>query len=168
MTKYKDIIIGIIGLIIFCIGTVIPGNPHQIVVFFVGALLLTLSSILGKNLFFTILEGILSIGSLLTILSVAEDTKGVVIIILVLISIIFFAKKGMLKDKNYINGIIGLVFLVVGAVFSFPIGLVISGVFLSIFAWIVFKRGEKIGMVFFLLNVIFTITSLIGFIKTLH
>ncbi|MCX5774378.1 MAG: hypothetical protein NTX05_07205 [Fusobacteria bacterium] len=168
MTKYSDIIVGIIGLIIFCIGTLLPGAPIQIYFFFVGALLLTLSSYLSKNLFFALLEGIVSIGALLSILSVATDIKGIVIVVLVVVTIIYLAKKGMLKDKNFINGIIGLVFLVVGAVFYMPIGLIISGVFLSIYALVVFKRGEKIGMVFFVLNVIFTITSLLGFIKTLH
>jgi len=168
MSKYKDIIVGIIGLIVFCIGTLMPGNPHQILVFLVGAILLTLSSFLSKNLFFTFLEGILAIGSFLTLISMSTDIKAIVIVVLVIATIVYFSKKGMLKDRNFINGIIGLVFLVAGAAFNIPIGLVISGVFLSIYAWIVFKRGEKIGMVFFALNAIFTITSLIGFIKTLH
>ncbi len=168
MSKYKDIIVGIIGLIVFCVGTLMPGNPHQILVFLAGAILLTLSSYLSKNLFFTFLEGTLAIGSFLTLISVKPEIEAIVITVLVLAIIGYFAKKGMLKDKNYINGIIGLIFLVAGAAFNIPIGLVISGVFLTVYAWIVFKRGEKIGMVFFCLNAIFTITSLIGLIKTLH
>ena len=157
-----NILVGVIGLLFFIVGTLIPGSPFQKYFFLVGAILLTISSYLEKNVFFTVLEAIVTIGAILTFLSLSNITIAVITFIIVIITVLYFAAKGLFKERYLIIGTIGLFFLAIGVGTLNPIAYTIGGFFLTIYAYFSFKRGYQIALLFIILNSIFTITSAIG------
>ena len=159
---FINILIGVIGLLSFIVGTLMPGSPSQKVYFLIGAILLTVSSYLEKNVFFTVLEAILVIGSILTFLNLSTMTIAIITFVIVIITVIYFAAKGLFKERYLIFGTIGLFFLAIGVGTLNPIAYTIGGFFLVIYAYFSFKKGYQIALLFIILNAIFTITSAIG------
>ncbi len=157
-----NILIGIIGLLIFIVGTLMPGAACQKYLFFAGAILLTLSSYLEKNIFFTVLEAIVSIDAILTFLNLPVLTITIITFIIVIITVIYFAIKGAFKERYLIIGTVGLLFLAIGVGTLNPIAYTLGGLFLVIYAYYSFKKGYQIALLFIILNAIFTITSAIG------
>ena len=157
-----NILVGVIGLLSFIVGTLIPGSPLQKYFFLAGAILLTISSYLEKNVFFTVLEAIVTIGAILTFLSLSNITIAVITFIIVIITVLYFAAKGLFKERYLIIGTIGLFFLAIGVGTLNPIAYTIGGFFLTIYAYFSFKKGYQIALLFIILNAIFSITSAIG------
>ena len=157
-----NILIGIIGLLFFIVGTLMPGNPCQRYLFLAGAIFLTLSSYLEKNVFFTVLAAILVIDAILTFLNLPILAITIITFIIVIVTVIFFAVKGSFKERYLIIGTIGLFFLAMGVGTLNPIAYTIGGFFLVIYSYYSFKKGYQIALLFIILNAVFTITSAIG------
>ena len=76
---FINIVLGIIGLALLCGGTLTSNLPEiQRYLFLFGALLMTISSYLEKNVFFTFLEGILTIDSILSFTTLSNITIGII------------------------------------------------------------------------------------------
>ena len=81
-----NIVLGIIGLALLCAGTLTSNLPEiQRFLFLFGALLMTISSYLEKNVFFTFLEGILTIDSILSFTTLSNITIGIITFIIVIL-----------------------------------------------------------------------------------
>ena len=146
-----------------CGGTLSGNSPEiQRYLFLFGALLMTISSYLEKNVFFTFLEGILTIDSILSFTALSNITIGIVTFIIVIAVIIYFMVKGAFKERYLIVGTIGLFFLALGVGILNTIACMIGGFLLIIYAYMAFKKGVQIAFLFIILNVIFTISAAIG------
>lgn len=157
-----NIVIGILGLLFFIVGTLIPGSPYQKDFFLVGAILLSLSSFLEKNAFFTVLEGIIVIDAILTYLPISNTVITVITALMVIMTIAVFAVKGSFKDKSLIIGTLGLIFLALGVGLLNPIAYTIGGFVIVIYSILGIMKGLQIAWLFLILNAIFTVTSAIG------
>ncbi|MCP4179129.1 MAG: hypothetical protein GY756_15320 [bacterium] len=157
-----NIIIGIIGLALFIIGTLMPGTYEQKYYFLYGAILLTISSFLEKNTFFTVLETIIVLDAILSFLGLSAITISIITFIIIIITIICFAVKGQFKEKYLIAGTIGLIFLGLGVGINNPVFYTIGGFFIAIYSLLSIFKGFQIAYLFLVLNIIFTITSAIG------
>ncbi|HJO94692.1 MAG TPA: hypothetical protein QF753_14940 [Victivallales bacterium] len=157
-----NIIIGIVGLILFIIGTLMPGTYEQKYYFLYGAILLTISSFLEKNSFFTVLETIIVIDAVISFLGLSAVITSIITFIIIIITIICFAAKGEFKEKYLIAGTIGLIFLGLGVGINNPIFYTIGGFFVALYSLMSIFKGFQIAYLFLILNIIFTITSAIG------
>lgn len=157
-----NIIIGIVGLLFFIVGTLMPGSVHQRDFFLVGGILLSLSSFLEKNAFFTVLEAIIVVDAILTYMPISNTVITVVTVLMVILTIVVFAVKGSFKDKSLIVGTIGLIFLALGVGLLNPICYTIGGFVIVVYSIIGIMRGSQIAWLFLILNAIFTVTSAIG------
>ena len=157
-----NIILGIVGLGLFIVGTLMPGNPAQKYYFLLGAVLLTISSFLEKNVFFTVLEGIVVVDALMTFCALKPLVTAGITFVIIIATIIYFAKRGDFKERYLIVGTIGLVFLGLGVGLLNPIAYTIGGFFLVIYSLFSILKGFQIAILFLILNLIFTVTSAIG------
>ena len=158
-----NIVLGVIGLALLCAGTLTAHIPEiQRFLFLFGALLMTISSYLEKNVFFTFLEGILTIDAILSFTSLSNIAIGIITFIIVVVVIIYFTINGSFKERYLIVGTIGLFFLALGVGILNPISCMIGGFLLIIYAYMAFKKGIQIAFLFIILNIIFTITAAIG------
>ena len=157
-----NIVIGILGLLFFIVGTLMPGSIHQKDFFLVGGIFLTLSSFLEKNAFFTVLESIIVIDAILTYFPISNTVITVVTALMVVLVIVSFAVRGAFKDKSLSIGTLGLIFLALGVGLLNPIAYTIGGFVIVIYSLISCLKGSQIAILFLILNIIFTITSAIG------
>ena len=157
-----NILIGIVGLLIFIVGTLMPGSPHQRDCFLAGGILLSLSSFLEKNAFFTVLEGIIVIDAILTYFTKSNTLITIITVLMVILTIVIFAVKGSFKDKSLMVGTVGLIFLALGVGLLNPICYTIGGFVIVIYSICGIMRGLQIAWLFLILNAIFTVTSAIG------
>ncbi|HBM16450.1 MAG TPA: hypothetical protein DD381_08955 [Lentisphaeria bacterium] len=157
-----NILIGIAGLLVFIVGTLMPGSPIQKECFLIGGILLCFSSFLEKNAFFTVLEGIIVIDAVLTYFPLSNMVIAIVTAILVVVTIIVFAIKGSFNDKSLLVGTLGLIFLALGVGLLNPIYYTIGGLVIVIYSIFGILNGLQIAWLFLILNAIFTVTSAIG------
>jgi len=157
-----NVLIGVLGLLFFIVGTLMPGVPCQRYLFLAGAVLLTLSSYLEKQVFFTVLEAILVVDAILTFCHLTILAITIITFIMVLFTVVYFTVKGSFKERYLIIGTVGLFFLAMGVGTLNPIAYTIGGLFLVIYSYYSLKKGCQIALLFIILNTIFTITSAIG------
>ena len=146
-----NIIIGIVGLILFIIGTLMPGTYEQKYYFLYGAILLTISSFLEKNSFFTVLETIIVIDAVISFLGLSAVITSIITFIIIIITIICFAAKGEFKEKYLIAGTIGLIFLGLGVGINNPIFYTIGGFFVALYSLMSIFKGFQIAYLFLIL-----------------
>jgi hypothetical protein len=157
-----NIAIGIVGLLLFIVGTLLPGTYEQKHYFLYGAIFLTISSFLEKNTFFTVLEIIIVIDAVLSFLGLSVLAISIITFIIIIITIIYFVVKGEFKEKYLIAGTIGLIFLGLGVGINHPVFYTIGGFFVALYSLFSVLKGYQIAYLFLILNTIFTITSAIG------
>jgi len=157
-----NILIGIVGLLIFIVGTLMPGSPYQKDFFLVGGIFLSLSSYLEKNAFFTVLEGIIVIDAILTYFPISNTVITIITALMVILTIVIFAVKGSFKDKSLLVGTLGLIFLALGVGLLNPICYTVGGFVIVIYSICGIMNGLQIAWLFLILNAIFTVTSAIG------
>jgi hypothetical protein len=159
---FINILIGVIGLLAFIVGTLMLGLPCQKVFFLVGSILLTISSYLEKNIFFTVIEGIATIDAILTFTLLSNTTIAIITFIIVILTVLYFVAKGAFKERYLIIGTVGLFFLAMGVGTLNPIAYTLGGFFLVIYSYFSFRKGSQIALLFIILNSIFTLTSAIA------
>ncbi len=155
-----NIALGVIGMLIIITGTLItPLQQPQKLCYLMGGLFLLLSSILERQLFFTLLQTVISSGALIAFAPIAPFYKALVPISLSIIVIIYLIKQGMLKDPLNRLGCLGLVFLAIGYAITLPLIYFLGGVCLTLFSFAAFKQGIRLGLVWGILNAVFAITA---------
>jgi hypothetical protein len=156
---YVNIGLGVIGMLIIISGTLLTSLYPQKLCYLIGGMFLLVSSILERQLFFTLLQIVISAGALIAFAPLAPFYKALVPIILSIIVIIYFMQIGSLSDPLNRLGCLGLIFLAIGYAITHPLVYFLGGLCLTFFSFAAFKRGIQLGLVWGLLNAIFTITA---------
>lgn len=158
--------LGVIGMLVIITGTLItPLQTPQKLCYLIGGLFLLLSSILERQLFFTLLQIVISSGALIALAPITPFYKALVPISLSIIVIAYLIQAGMLKDPLNRLGCLGLVFLAIGYAITHPLIYFLGGICLTLFSFAAFKQGIRLGLVWGVLNAVFTITSGIAVYK---
>lgn len=159
-TKF-NIALGFVGMLLVIYGTLLPFGVVQKLYYLIGAALMLLSAILEKQAFFVILEIVVVAGTAIALMPFSNITKACVPLILSVIALIYFYRRGELKDKLTCLGCAGLIFLALGFGVANPFIYLIGGLLLAIYGYYSFKRGVKIALLWSILNTVFVFTSLI-------
>ncbi|MBN2690062.1 MAG: hypothetical protein JXR42_05670 [Gammaproteobacteria bacterium] len=155
------LLLGVIGLTAFVIGTFYPPSFLQKVLYLVGALLLTSSAALDKNIFFTVLEVVVVVGTFIAFFPLSALIKAGVPAALTLLAILYLWHMEEIKNLLGILGCIGLLLLAAGFATSESIVYFFGSLVLSTYSIIVFlKNKDKLAMIFVILNVFFALGSL--------
>jgi len=162
---WVNLVIGIIGMAIACYGNLLPYSETQKTCYFVGALLLLISSILEKQLFFIVLQIIITSGTGIAFAVWIPTFKATIPIILSLLAIVYFTKRGQLQDKTTILGIIAIAVLAAGYAVTKPFVYFLGAVLLMAYSFISFKQGIKIALLWAILNAVFAITAILNLLK---
>lgn len=156
---YINIALGVIGMLIIITGTLLTSLYPQKLCYLIGGLFLLASSILERQLFFTLLQIVISSGALIAFAPLAPFYKALLPISLSIIVIIYFIQAGMLTDPLNRLGCLGLIFLAIGYAITHPLVYFLGGLCLSFFSFAAFKRGIQLGLVWGILNTVFAVTA---------
>lgn len=165
--NWRNISLGVIGLLLIIYGNFLPPHNTQKGLFLVGCIFLLTSSVLEKNKFFSILQIVVLSGTLIAFAPVSLVFKAGVPISLSILAIIYFMLQGMLSDSLTIVGCLGLLFLAAGYAISNPIVYLLGGLFLTIYSYYSYKQGVNIALIFAILNAVFTVTAGVGVYRLL-
>jgi len=160
--NWRNNAIGIFGLLLVIIGNLISVPVTQKILYLFGSIFLLTSSSLEKNKFFVLLQIVVLAGTLIAFAPVGDGIKAGVPIVLTAIIMVYFAIAGELKNRITILGCLGLLFLAAGYAILNPIVYFLGGAFLTAYSFIVYRQGVQIGLLFAVLNFIFTITSMVS------
>lgn len=166
-SKKLNLSVGIAGMILVIMGTLLLPGSHQKLFFLVGASLMLLSAALERHVFFVILQSVIVLGSVVALLPVSGLIKHIVPIIISLAAIGYFYRTNQLGDGLTIAGCAGLIAVGLGFAISEPFVYFIGGVLLAIYSYGSFKRGAKIAIVWAILNAVFALTSLVAYVHWL-
>jgi hypothetical protein len=150
----------VIGLIVTIAGNFLDISVAKKLCYLVGALVLLLSATLEKNTFFSILEVILSIGALTAFLPLSPLLKSLIPISLGVCAAIYFGVTGRLNDHLTWLSMASVLFGTWGYALTNSCLYFWAGAITAIYSFLSFKRGEKIALVFGVLNIVFALTAL--------
>ncbi len=154
--------VAIIGLLTFTAGLVFHNNfGFKNGLFAIGSTLLSIASFLDREYFFSCLEGIAVITALLEIFHIDAVVSTTVLILLVVLTI-FLIYRTRKINFHLVIGIIGLILLSLGIIFSTNLLMFIAGVALCLYSYLSAKSGFRVGWVFLVLNMIFTFVAAIN------
>ncbi len=162
---YANIGLGVVGMLIIIAGTLTTSVYPQKICYLVGGLFLLLSSILERQLFFSLLQIVISSGALIAFASIPRFFKALVPISLSVFVILFLFKKGLLDDIWNKIGCLGLIFLAIGYAITYPAIYFLGGLFLTLFSFAAVRKGVMLGWIWGCLNAVFTLTSGIALFK---
>ena len=154
-----NVVIGGIGMLIIIMGTLITSLPTQKLCYLFGGLFLLLSSLLERQLFFTLFQIVISSGALIAFAPIPAFYKTLLPISLSILVIVYFIKQGKFKDPLNRLGCLGLVFLAIGYAVTHPLIYFLGALCLTIFSFTAFKQGIRLGLVWGILNAVFSITA---------
>ncbi|MCK4608892.1 MAG: hypothetical protein KAT71_05390 [Gammaproteobacteria bacterium] len=157
--NWFNIGLGVIGLLLIIVGTFLTPTTTQKLLFTAGSVFLLTSSVLEKHEFFAILQVVALCGTLVAFIPVGVMVKAAIPIILTIVAIIYFIRKGLLSDVVMILGCLGLLCLAAGYATSNPIVYFLGGIFLTIYSYLSYRRGHNIALLFTVLNAVFSITA---------
>lgn len=156
---YVNIAIGVIGMLIACYGNLIHNAITQKWCYLIGAILLFISSILERQKFFIILQIIITAGAAIAFAPIFPWQKAAVPISLSVIAIIYFIVSKQLKDPLTALGCLGIVLLAAGYAVTNPIIFFFGSFILMIYAFISYRRGVAIALIWAILNALFAATA---------
>lgn len=154
-----NIAIGVLGMLIVIAGNLIANLVIQKTCYLSGGILMLASAVLERQIFFIILQCIISAGALVAFASLSHALKASVPLILSVMAIIYFAKKRLLKDWLTMLGCVGLILLATGYSVTHPVIYLLGAVVLTIYSFGVYRRGVELGLLWGILNAIFVITA---------
>lgn len=154
-----NIALGVIGMLIIITGTLVTSLPTQKSCYLVGGLFLLLSSLLERQLFFTLFQIVISSGALIAFAPIPALYKTLLPIGLSISVITYFIKQGKFKDPLNRLGCLGLIFLAIGYAITHPLIYFLGALCLTIFSFAAFKQGIRLGLVWGILNALFSITA---------
>lgn len=156
---YVNIGLGVVGMLIIIAGTLITPIYPQKICYLVGGLFLLLSSILERQLFFSLLQVVISSGALIAFAPLPLFFKALVPISLSVFILLFLFKKGLLNDNWNKVGCLGLIFLAIGYAITYPAVYFLGGICLTLFSFAAVRNGVQLGWIWGCLNAVFTLTS---------
>jgi len=159
--------LAIIGLLITIAGNFFHTTLDTELCYLIGALILLFTALLERNLFFSILEIILSIGAAIAFFQISDSLKIGVPIGLGILAAIYLGFKYQLKDYLAWLSVIGILIGTCGYALTNPMICMVGGAVITTYSFISFRRGEVIALAFGILNSVFTITALLEVVKVL-
>lgn len=157
---YVNLFIGVIGMVILSYANLLAqASPTQKAYYLIGAILLFISSLLERQLFFTILQVVLISGTAVAFATLPVFVKAAIPLVLSIIAIIYFFMTGLLRDHLTFFGCVGMLFLAAGYAVSYPIFYFLGALIVMIFSFVSYSRGVTLGLLWGILNAIFTITA---------
>jgi hypothetical protein len=157
---YVNLFIGVVGMLILSYANLLAqASPAQKTYYLTGAILLFISSLLERQLFFTILQVVLISGTAVAFATLPVFVKAAIPLVLSIIAIIYFYISGLLRDRLTFFGCAGMLFLAAGYAVSYPVFYFLGALIVMIFSFISYSRGVTLGLLWGVLNAIFTITA---------
>lgn len=157
-----NLLIGIIGMLIASSGNLLTEAILRKECFLIGAILLLISSLLERQLFFILLQIIIVVGTAIAFTSLSPLYKTLVPIVLSIIAIIYFISQGLLKDWLTFIGCLGIAFLAAGYAITEPVIYLLGAVTLMIYSFGSYRRGVTIALLWAILNAVFALTAIIA------
>jgi len=133
--------------------------------FFLGQLIIFISTILARDKYFFYQTCITFTGSILGYLAIANGINFLILAIMSIAVFIYFYKIKLFKNDPFlILGCFGIILLGLGYSFS---GLLFSSIIfiagsitIVLYSFISLKNGTKIAFVFLVLNIVFLVSSI--------
>lgn len=155
--QIKENWIGILGLILLCVGLTLEPSYIQGGFNVVGIVLLLIYAKMQKNLFFYYAECVVLLGTILKIIGINEVFLALCMTIASIFALykifgIEYYKKHTIET---IIGLIGLFGLALGFSTGLNIGFIVGGIFLAVYGFIGFFNGITSALIFAILNLIF-------------
>lgn len=153
----KENHIGILGLILLCIGLLVSELWPKNIINVIGIVLLMIYAKQQKNDFFYYAELVVLLG---TLLNVAQINTTILMIVMIIASILVLFKIFSFPyyRTHVLDSIIGLIGLF-GLAFGFSTGnnwgFIIGGFFIALYGFIGFFKGVGSALIFAILNLIF-------------
>lgn len=163
---WLNLLLGILGMAIACYGNLLPFSVAQKICYFVGALLLLLSSILEKQLFFIVLQIIIASGAGIALLTIPPSYKAAFPIVLSILAIVYFVKQRQLQDKVMSLGVLGIAVLAAGYAITKPSVYFLGASLLMVYSFLSYHKGVKIALLWAVLNAVFAITAALAIYHT--
>ncbi len=160
MNIIKQNWLGLIGLIILCIGIVLPQGLLQNICNISGISSLILYAWYGKNDFFFYLESVVLLGTILQIMHINLIVMTVILVIAAIFSFYIIFRNPIYRTKDIVFGIIGVAGLIYGYATLSNVGYAIGGIGALIYSFIGFSKGIKSALIFTLLNAIYSATAI--------
>lgn len=157
----------IIGLLITIAGNFYHSNFKTEWCYLIGALILLVTALLEKNLFFSVLETILSVGAAIAFFHISPTLKTSVPIVLGILAAIYFSLNGELRDYLTWLSVIGVIIVTCGYALVNPAICMSGGAVVTTYSFCAYRRGETIALAFGILNSVFTVTALLEILKIL-
>jgi len=170
--KKYSLVISLIWLCSTITGMILTtGSITQQILFFLGAVLLTISAFLSKQQMFFAMQIVASTGALLWLISIIPNLRIYIYMGLTTIGAITYILKNWFHktDKFYIIGIISLSLLALWFatdpgvnILLFNILLASGGLFIAIYSSLeFFILKSRIAIIFMILNILFIIKPII-------
>ncbi len=164
-TNYINLSISIIGLVMIIIGALLSPTITQKTLFAGGCVFLFTASCIEKATFFAILQVIVLLGTAIAFFHISITAKLIVLGVVSIIALVYLYKRNFIQTFIDIVGSAGLLLLAFGYAVSNPFVYLFGGLFLAIYSYSAYKKGVKIGLIFAILNVIFTVMALISVLR---
>jgi hypothetical protein len=162
LINHAPIFLGAIGLILSIIGIPIQDIILKNVLFAIGAAFLSISSALAKEFFFASLEAITLTSAVLNLFNANKILETLVLVTLVLLTIILCTWKARKVTFQTIIGVLGLILLNTGVIFSNNYLMFLAGLSLSIYSYLSIRAGVMVGWIFLILNSVFTLVAVVN------
>lgn len=165
MNLLKEHWVGILGLIGLCSGIPMEAGVTQNIFNVVGISGLILYAKLKKNDFFFYLEIVVLLGTVLKIFDVSSVVLVTALIVGSVLALLKVFQNPAYRAWDTIFGLVGLAGLVYGYSALSNYGYAIGGVASAIYSIIGYRKGLKSGMIFALLNIIYSGLAIFMIIK---
>ncbi len=152
-------LLAFVGMFFPIAANFIPPSDKRAVFFLLGGILMTVATVIEREMFFFVLQSIVVVGAGMYFVPVPI----LKILLPCLISASFIAycyQQGKLSDKSLILGLIGISLLSLGYGIGHPVIYLFGGIFLAIYSGIAYYNGVKIAIIWAVLNLFFTFAVL--------
>lgn len=152
--------VGIIGMLLATYANLLPQmSLLQKSFYFIGAVLMLISSTLEKQRFFMVLQLVIVGSTAIAFAPLAPIIKTSFSVACSVIAILYFIFTGQCKDKLTIFGCLGIAILAIGYAVTNPVIYLLGSIALFIYSLLSYKRGIKIAIVWVIMNIVFSITA---------
>jgi len=157
---FVNIAIGVLGMTVIIYGNFVSSVTPQKICYLLGGLFMLTTALLERQQFFSVLQVIIVAGTAMALTWFHPAIKASVPILLGVVGSAYFLRRGELKDPLAIVGCSGILFIAVGYAISLPVIYFLGGSALAIYAFSLFFRGERIALLWAVLNTLFALTAL--------
>lgn len=152
--------VGIIGMVLATYANLLPQmSLLQKSFYFIGAVLMLVSSMLEKQRFFTALQLVVVGSTAIAFAPLALSIKTGFSVTCSVIAILYFIVTGQCKDKLTAFGCLGIAILAIGYAVTNPIIYLLGSIALFIYSLLSYRQGVKIAIVWVIMNIVFSITA---------